>query len=415
MPNLPMHIYGAESEDSAVLITRILLEMRAIYAFVDSVTQYENKLLFESLLAQILERIQLKYPNQQKTNTATTSYGGGMSRFAKILKEATEPVPNETIFLVVANAKRLYERSSEIYLALGTIGRSIGRDISVIFICNTPHYFHSKSLGDVPESLQIYFPPYSKAAICRKLTQDKTQDPDYVDYRYCIEKCVDVFYPISRSLPELEAICNIVFVKFMAPLRNNQVKREGNYQLKLFKMVQVSIRKILNNLNMQATSLGDQLNRQYTDLPGNTPDFGQELPKHAKYLLIASYLATHNPKGSDERIFGTHNKARRVKGGKYRRARTGTKSKSTGPANFTIERMLAIYKAITQDTQEKRVQFSDAHNLAQVSTLVSLGLLREVDSTNMSKMVYKCRVDLQYIKTLSDSLSFAINSFLNEE
>jgi origin recognition complex subunit 5 len=75
------------------------------------------------------------------------------------------------------------------------------------------------------------------------------------------------------------------------------------------------------------------------------------IPVHSKYLIIASFLASYNPLQFDAQCFSKTSGGVRLKmrGG---RKKTSAKTKQLllGPKMFTIDRMLAIFYNIIDDS-----------------------------------------------------------------
>jgi origin recognition complex subunit 5 len=97
---------------------------------------------------------------------------------------------------------------------------------------------------------------------------------------------------------------------------------------------------------------------------GNSNTLTHLLPFHARLLLIASYLASYNPPRLDTVLFmKTSLQKRRKKGGGTALARTTKASASKsrkisrkllGPQAFVLERMLAIFHSIREESNGAR-------------------------------------------------------------
>ena len=91
-----------------------------------------------------------------------------------------------------------------------------------------------------------------------------------------------------------------------------------------------------------------------------------DLPYFSKHLLIASYLASFNPPKTDKRYFlknaGKIKKKRSFRGPEV-------KQRLIGPLQFSMDRLIAIFEAITE-TQDRSISI-----LSQLRTLVRLKLI----------------------------------------
>ena len=97
----------------------------------------------------------------------------------------------------------------------------------------------------------------------------------------------------------------------------------------------------------------EPLSRFYPHKQGN--DFHVDLPRHDSFLLIAAYLASHNPVSSDSQIFSKVSTLplaffvsylqydRSRSRGSHKRGRPSDARELHGPADFPLERLFAIF------------------------------------------------------------------------
>ena len=139
-----------------------------------------------------------------------------------------------------------------------------------------------------------------------------------------------------------------------------------------------------------------------------------ELPFYAKFLLIAAYLASYNPPRFDVRYFAKSAEERKKKkGGGTRKGRVdklGGKMRQQllGPKTFPVERMLAIFYSILEDSLEDTIDIQ-----LQITSLTTLRLL--VRATNMDRLdgaKYKCNVNFDFIRSIAKSVRFEIEHYL---
>ena len=74
-----------------------------------------------------------------------------------------------------------------------------------------------------------------------------------------------------------------------------------------------------------------------------------DLPKAHKYLLLAAYLASKNPKETDDFVFALKQKGRRKKdrAGVNYQEREQEHSRAASARAFALERLLSIYSQIS--------------------------------------------------------------------
>ncbi len=145
----------------------------------------------------------------------------------------------------------------------------------------------------------------------------------------------------------------------------------------------------------------------------------EKLPKAAKYLLLAAFLASNNTKASDKKLFVIASDKRKV-------ARNASRKETviTGPKLFTLERLTHIYEALVYLNEDKEELRSNMLNrptnqlLSQIETLVSLKLLIKVNSvtiTSLSSLIkYQISdfVTIEFIDSLANSLGIKLNEYM---
>lgn len=139
-----------------------------------------------------------------------------------------------------------------------------------------------------------------------------------------------------------------------------------------------------------------------------------ELPFYAKYLLIASFLASHNETKLDRRLFMKHH-------GKQRKRLQTLKAKAVvseklttqmGPKSFNIDRLLAIFYAIL----DEKVGLT-CNLMAQISSLVHLNLLNYVSGENNimdGSTRLQCAISLDLILHIGRSVGFNVRQYLSD-
>ncbi|GJJ15080.1 hypothetical protein Clacol_009355 [Clathrus columnatus] len=160
------------------------------------------------------------------------------------------------------------------------------------------------------------------------------------------------------------------------------------------------------------------------DVP--VPPHIQALTTIAKYILVAAFLASHNPPKSDLKLFGrsSNEKGRRKKGGGTVKSRAVSRGKAKvpqrllGPITFPLDRLVAIVGSIMEEYYEEQkntesVQSDDENGdddvnakdiemvvrkvqvLATITELVNQGLLDRIASekAELDTMTYKCTIN----------------------
>ena len=148
-----------------------------------------------------------------------------------------------------------------------------------------------------------------------------------------------------------------------------------------------------------------------------------ELPALTKWLLVAAYLSSHNPKDTDIKYFTTtgvgRNKRRRSNN--TVRGRSGGSNRSAkldGPKMFEMERLFAVFHSLLALVDEdggveKATTAATAELGAQLSSLVRLNLLTRIGKGSLDAMKLKCNVSKEVISEISKELSFPMDRYLH--
>ncbi|KAF2346899.1 Origin recognition complex subunit 5 [Trinorchestia longiramus] len=132
-----------------------------------------------------------------------------------------------------------------------------------------------------------------------------------------------------------------------------------------------------------------------------------ELPFYSKYLLIAAYLASYNPAKSDRRFFLKHH-GKQKKTQAMMKAKERSCSQLTGPKQFPLDRLLAIFYSISECKQAPTAAL-----MMQLSTLVSLRLVVQVGADEaIDAPKFKCAVGLHFIRQIARTVDFDVVHYL---
>lgn len=148
-----------------------------------------------------------------------------------------------------------------------------------------------------------------------------------------------------------------------------------------------------------------------------------ELPALTKWLLVAAYLSSHNPKDTDMKYFTTTGVGRkkRRRSNNTVRGRSGGSNRSTkldGPKTFEMERLFAVFHSLLALVDEdggveKATTAATAELGAQLSSLVRLNLLTRIGKNSLDSMKLKCNVSKEVISEISKELSFPMDRYLH--
>ncbi|XP_065308508.2 origin recognition complex subunit 5 [Dermacentor albipictus] len=340
-------VYGHASTGKTRTVHSIMKTLNLRHAFVSGLETYTPRLLFGAVLSQLF---------------GSTDACDNLCDFVRHLaEELPETLP---AYIVVDQAERL--RGQGLLGALARLRELSGRPLCCILLSRVPwEKFREAGVGS---PYRIHFPQYTASELSQLLGGD-TLLPT-------------VLGGTTLSLRELQHAAAGI-----------GTTPEGDSCASWRKEVASRLRQRLQSVYLREKS-------------GSQQPVRIELPFHARFLLLAAYLASYNPPGTDRKFFV---KARGT--GTKRQKRSNHLSQHLlGPKQFPLNRLVAIFHAIVDEHVAP-----SAVTLAQVESLVSLRLLQRVSrEEQLSTPRYKCLVDLDFIRAVARTVAFDILGHLND-
>ncbi|ETS79478.1 hypothetical protein PFICI_09331 [Pestalotiopsis fici W106-1] len=254
-------------------------------------------------------------------------------------------------------------------------------NLTTIFILTAPLPSTLRTSG----TPHLHFPPYTKpqyAAILStspppalpNTTQQETTDL-YAKFVAAVHDSLT--RAASRTLPSLKQATATLWPRFTAPVAAGTHKAKEFSKLIILARVWLQDESVLApgivpsavrpvGVSKSATPSGTpQKPASTTATPTkanagaiktgtSTTDLAVLLPRTARLLLVAAYLASHNAPRHDQTLFSTWHHGRRKRGGGH--VKSGQRSKHRkiarkllGPGVFVLERMVAIYVALRRE------------------------------------------------------------------
>eukprot|EP01097_Dermamoeba_algensis_P007486 TRINITY_DN4721_c0_g1_i1.p1 TRINITY_DN4721_c0_g1~~TRINITY_DN4721_c0_g1_i1.p1 ORF type:complete len:494 (-),score=71.61 TRINITY_DN4721_c0_g1_i1:224-1672(-) len=300
-----------------------------------------------------------------------------------------------TTFLVFDKAEKLRELGL-IPLIL-SIPVLTNERIGVILISNRVWDHFRCQVGIDP--ICVFIPPLSFDDIVNQFAK---YCPKEEDEKFFIDFCTNVlriFHFGSRDIHLLQSLVFSLYDVFVAPIKEGKVKREETS--KLYKHLEPHLKNALLKLNFRDVQTVDHQGLRRSDDGASDPLPG--MPKSAKYILLAAYLASVNHPKFDDILYNSYSTARK------RKTTTATKAKPIKEMqSFSIDRLRMIFLSITPE------HFSPKYSvnvIAVIRTLVSLNLLVDL-KTDVGNLKMISNVSHERIRHLADNLSFALHNYL---
>lgn len=282
------------------------------------------------------------------------------------------------------------------------------------------------------EPFLIRFPEYSREDTIKILqldfrppatTSDQPQALDLEFYTSFLEVIYSIFCHNCKDINELRYFAALLFPLYIKPIQEGLV--ETTEKAKLFKYAQPYFAEATEKLYLREISSAEWT-QETKDFDTQDDTLGSflsskvgraefELPFYTRFLLIAAYLASYNPPRFDVRYFAKSSEERsKKKGGGTRKGarvdKLGGKMRQQllGPKVFPVERMLAIFYSILDESIEDTIDIQ-----LQIASLTTLRLLvRTTSIDRLDAAKYKCNVNFDFIKTVAKTVRFEIDKYL---
>ena len=149
-----------------------------------------------------------------------------------------------------------------------------------------------------------------------------------------------------------------------------------------------------------------------------------ELPKMARYLLVASYLASHVAPETDLQLFSvkssrsTKRTKREAAGQERANEAREAEAEKEGARTFSLERLLSIFTCLVALTRASGAAYANntgtTELFAQVNTLVHHRFLIRVKGGpgELGAIKYKCNVDEDLVRVVAKDLELTLSQYL---
>ncbi|XP_049531351.1 origin recognition complex subunit 5 isoform X2 [Anopheles darlingi] len=369
-----LYLYGHGVTGKSSILESLFAELGGVrYLKLNVIEAYSNKLLFENI-AFGLQDIRLSTHNGY-------TYAHRLEYTKEFLTELRRLDRSLAYVIVIESAERLRDADQNLLPMLLQLPEATGQNISVVLMSSLPFekYYIKTGMPSIPK---LFVPAYSRDSMLKILSND--------------------FHKIKLDAQKLAHLAGL---EHRLELIDRTVTQElySNF-VHLFLSTFWKVCRDVGSSNLDVDYCHSQMHLVQQ----------LELPYYAKYLLIAAYLASHNPAKEDKRLFlKSHGKQRKRMQTVNARAKVSEKmAVQLGPKAFGIDRLLAIFYAILDG--EKVAVTSNL--LTQIATLVHLKLLAYVSSADASLLDgtarLQCTVGLDSILQIGRMIGFNVRQYL---
>ena len=410
-----LFVFGPINSGKTSLVREVLQSQGYAYAVTSAFKgSMSPRLIFEDVLSQLTSETRDQRPDFSSPFPECDSFSDFVGTLTKVF-ENSKTVPK--IVIALTNAEKLRDIDGHILPSFLRLREFCAGavDVCVVLVSRVPwNKFQHPSLASVPSPIPVVFRPYAKdelsQIVAAKLLSDSRENTqlekkyDLEFYKTFSDLVVSIFSVGSRSVPFFTWIAESLVGKYREPVERGTTEKENaralyrqiEPEIKAMR-TQAFIREVDPNSAAQNSGNNSQNLRLHV-----------ELPYHSKYLLIASYLASYNPAGSDKRFFVKASTGAKKRLPTTSRSREKLPSQLTGPKAFPLDRMMAIFHAIVDENVTPSALISN-----QIASLVTLQFLTSVGSEDtLDAPKYKCNIGLDFVGQISKQVEFEIYKFL---
>ncbi|XP_047035208.1 origin recognition complex subunit 5 [Helicoverpa zea] len=431
---LPCSIFisGSMATGKTLCVNSILQTLNYKYVVIDCIECYTPKIMFESIL------LGLESEETEVKCETLMDLTNSLNR----LQETQ--IGYDPVVIVFDRAERLRSMDHNIMSTFLRLQELCNLNICTIFITHLVYENFYFKMG-VREPIKLFFPNYNKEELFKIIflhqksfirhllvtyevddeIKEELEKPEL--FANFLNAFLSVFYRPCRDLIELQHMACVNFIKYCEPIIRNEINASDLSKLwrHISPILKTSLELLylrISNSNPTKPSPGKEnsdsgsisnhnfentLKEELT----STKTFAQsfELPYYAKFLLIASYLASYNPPKEDKRLFMKHHGKQRKRLQQVRAKAKITEKLNTqlGPKVFTLDRLLAIFYAIL----EEKIGLT-SNLLAQIATLVELKLIAGSKEIDLDTAKYKCIVGYDFISAVAQTVGFNVRKYL---
>jgi origin recognition complex subunit 5 len=474
------------------VICSLLRWLQRPTAFVDCIEHQLPRQIFETILKQLII-----YQSSSSSSSTTIPSCSNLKDFIYILKRLK--FEDGGIVLVFDKAERLREISNSTLLlpALLQLDELLRLPFSssspsppantIIFISELSwDKFLNEDTSGMRSPTPLFFPHYARDQTLSILLQEcpsnlplstsssptpssSTEETKEFYSSFC-SLVYDTLRIVTTDLRELRHATAYLYPHYIKPILEGKATPQET--IKLVKNINPFLKKMISKLYMHEvsptveppfassspTSASSSSASASASASASSSTSASELPLplRSKYLLLAAFLASNNPQSLDTRYFSSNvYTGRRTKGGKMKGGRGVSAAASDisrlaiarKPKDFSLERLLAIFRSITEDEPEvgmgmgsgagtvsesgpgsqgtgwrergagggrRRTKQNTSSLFVQLSSLAKLNLITRVSTEdNLTAPKYRCNISLEFATQVAQTIRFQIINYLH--
>ncbi|XP_076232082.1 origin recognition complex subunit 5 [Calliopsis andreniformis] len=392
-------IYGHVATGKSAVVESMLSHLEYNTSFINCIEHMNSKHIFDYILNDLSSNM-----TNFSNDTAKVQHKcDNISDFIMNLKwiSMTDSRPCVIVF---DKCEKLRDINVSLLPAFLRLKELSNVDVCTIFISNIVWEKFRIKTG-IYDPIKIHFPQYTRNEFIEILLSYKSFDYEDTFYKNYLNLFLSVFFRFCRDLNELRYMAKMNFSKYIQPIQADESKK--NNTAVLWRNISTIFKTNLEVIYLRVTSEDfvnhNHLSKEIESTMKLALSF--ELPYYAKYMLIASYLASYNPAKEDKYLFLKQKMKRKRKLTKQKARKLNIHCSSY---NFPVSRMLAIFCAILDEKVD-----INANLLAQIPSMCQLGLLTIVGNCNLDELKLRCCVSYDFILVIAKTVGFNVQNYLH--
>lgn len=312
------------------------------------------------------------------------------------------------VVAIIQSVELLKGEYDDILTFLTTLQDTSQSPICVVLTSTLPPAHFMPTIMD-HSIIPVHFPQYTMEELTSIIIEHKIGVSSGVtgSFRnFYVKMIVNMFFIVCRDVRKLLRLARThwdAFEKLVQTSETLDVTR-------LWKKLEPLIKEQFYEMNAASHAMRPDQGAQSQSSQQNLGK-SLDLPLNAKYLLIAAYLATHNPPSSDKRFFVKVGTGKVKKRGKPA-SKTETLSK-TFVRSFELNRLTAIFASIQVYCDDKTVNKNrNISFMTLLTTLCQNKLIQHIGEDSSGNQKYKSLVDYDTVLEISRSVKFELNKYL---
>lgn len=454
----PMFVTGPASTGKTTAVREVLAQLPRgqVGVYIDSIEFCTARSIYGEVLQRLRVALRASTGSASKKRAlesssffTTRAVVTNQSQFATHMGALLKGFENTKVWIVLDNVDRVCNRTGasgagdgQVLSVLDHLGEALSVDIGLVLISRVPWSsgMFSASTSRLGKGTRdpsvVEFSAYSPADLERIcLTSDGFKCKGKNNYKVYFQQFVRSMVPLlsraTNNLMDIQNALRKIWKQYIAPVKTGGSMPTNWQHSVLFNKVKVLVTEIVRDMDVKGRSIEDdgQKNAGTGEHGGaerereraNQSQATVSMGLFAKYIVVASYLASRNKPNTDKAIFDPgYTRGKRTRKNSQaldRQTEQALEMRLRGSHPFPLERMLQIFYYVCEPPHEESVEIwsrkmQEVDVLMQVSTLCSMGLLTCLTPDTLSQPTYKCNVSDEMAYAVAAELNITLNNYL---